>query len=84
MSAAGYSGVMFEEKDLSLWMGDLLLYREGTPLSFDAKTASAYLKQNRDVSFRLVFNHGAGRCRFYTCDLTEEYVKLNADYTTSC
>ena len=82
VSAAGYSGVMFEEKDLSLWMGDLLLYREGTPQSFDAKTASAYLKQNRDVSFRLVFNHGAGRCRFYTCDLTEEYVKLNAEYTT--
>jgi glutamate N-acetyltransferase / amino-acid N-acetyltransferase len=82
VSAAGYSGVMFEEKDLSLWMGDLLLYREGTPLPVDPKTASAYLKQNRDVSFRLVFNHGAGRCRFYTCDLTEEYVKLNADYTT--
>lgn len=82
VSAAGYSGVPFEEKDLSLWMGDLLLYRAGTPLPFDASAASSYLKHNREVHFRLRFALGAARCTFYTSDLTTEYVKLNADYTT--
>ena len=82
VSAAGYSGVAFEESDLSLWMGDMLLYRDGTPLPFDDATASAYLKKNREVHFRLVFKLGTGKCRFYTCDLTHEYVTLNADYTT--
>ncbi len=82
VSAAGYSGVMFEERDLSLWMGDLLLYRAGTPLPFDASAASSYLKHNREVHFKLRFTLGSGRCTFYTCDLTTEYVKLNADYTT--
>ncbi len=82
VSAAGYSGVAFDEADLSLWMGDMLLYRDGQPLPFDAATASAYLKTNRDVHFRLRFKLGTGRCTFYTCDLTYEYVKLNADYTT--
>jgi len=82
VSAAGYAGVPFEEKNLSLWMGDMLLYKDGTPLPFDASTASAYLKANREVHFRLRFNLGPGRCTFYTCDLTYEYVKLNADYTT--
>lgn len=82
VSAAGYSGVMFEEKDLSLWMGDMLLYRNGTPLPFDAAAASAYLKHNREVDFKLKFALGSGRCTFHTCDLTCEYVKLNADYTT--
>jgi glutamate N-acetyltransferase/amino-acid N-acetyltransferase len=82
VSAAGYSGVAFEEKDLSLWMGDMLLYRDGTPLPFDPATASAYLRNNREVHFRLAFRLGTGRCRFYTSDLTYEYVKLNADYTT--
>ncbi len=82
VSAAGYSGVVFEEKDLSLWMGDLLLYRNGTPLPFDAASASAYLKHNREVHFKLRFTLGSGRCMFYTCDLTTEYVRLNADYTT--
>lgn len=82
VSAAGYSGVIFEEKDLSLWMGDMLLYRSGTPLPFDAAAASAYLKHNREVHFKLRFTLGSGRCTFHTCDLTYEYVKLNADYTT--
>ncbi len=82
VSAAGYAGVPFDEADLSLWMGDMLLYRDGQPIPFDDSAASAYLKSNRDVSFRLRFKLGTGRCTFYTCDLTHEYVKLNADYTT--
>ena len=81
-TAAGYSGVVFEEKDLSLWLGDLPLYRDGVPLPFDAKAASAYLRNNREVSMRLRFALGTGQCTFWTCDLTPEYVHLNADYTT--
>jgi glutamate N-acetyltransferase/amino-acid N-acetyltransferase len=82
VSAAGYAGVEFEEEHLSLWLGDLLLYRAGTPQPFDAAAASAYLKRQRDVTLRLRFTLGAGRCTFWTCDLTAEYVRLNADYTT--
>ena len=82
VSAAGYAGVPFEERDLSLWMGPFLLYERGAPLPFDAKAASAYLRDNRNVGFRVKLELGPGRCRFYTCDLTTEYVNLNADYTT--
>jgi glutamate N-acetyltransferase/amino-acid N-acetyltransferase len=82
VSAAGYAGVPFEERDVSLWLGDLPLYRDGAPLPFDAATASAYLKQNREITMRLRFGHGTGECTFWTCDLTPEYVRLNADYTT--
>ena len=35
-----------------------------------------------DLDVRLLFNLGQGRCTFYTCDLTYDYVRLNADYTT--
>jgi len=82
VSAAGYAGVMFEEEHLSLWMGDMLLYHEGTPQPFDAATASAYLKNNREVHLRLRFTLGTGRCTMWASDLTYEYVRLNADYTT--
>ena len=82
VSAAGYSGVDFAERDLSFWMGDMLLYRSGSPLPFDAAGASSYLKHNREVHFKLRFTLGTGRCTFHTCDLTPEYVRLNADYTT--
>src|SRR5207237_4803765 len=55
VSAAGYAGIPFEERDLSLWLGDMLLYHEGTPQPFDAATASAYLKNHRDVHLRPLF-----------------------------
>lgn len=82
VSAAGYAGVPFSERDVSLWLGDMLLYQHGAPVAFDAAAASAYLKNNRDVSMRLRFARGAGRCTFWTCDLTPDYIRLNADYTT--
>jgi glutamate N-acetyltransferase/amino-acid N-acetyltransferase len=82
VSSAGYAGVEFAEKDLSLWLGDMPLYQAGAPLPFDAAAASAYLKNNRDILLRLRFTLGSGRCTFWTCDLTHEYIRLNADYTT--
>jgi glutamate N-acetyltransferase/amino-acid N-acetyltransferase len=82
VSAAGYAGVPFEEEQLSLWLGDLLLYQHGVPQPFDAATASAYLKRERTVHIRLRFTLGPGRCTFWTSDLTYEYIKLNAEYTT--
>jgi glutamate N-acetyltransferase/amino-acid N-acetyltransferase len=82
VSAAGYAGVAFAEEDLSLWLGDLPLYQAGTPQPFDAATASAYLKNNREVRLRLRFTLGTGRCTFWTSDLTYDYVRLNAEYTT--
>ncbi|MBV9122838.1 MAG: bifunctional glutamate N-acetyltransferase/amino-acid acetyltransferase ArgJ [Planctomycetes bacterium] len=82
VSAAGYAGIPFEEDQLSLWLGDMLLFQNGVPLPFDAATASAYLKNNREIHLRLRFNIGPGRCTFWTCDLTQEYIRLNAEYTT--
>jgi len=82
VSAAGYAGVAFEEEQLSLWLSDLLLYHAGMPQPFDAETASAYLKREHHIQMRLRFTLGTGRCTFWTCDLTQEYIRLNADYTT--
>ncbi|MBM3994575.1 MAG: bifunctional glutamate N-acetyltransferase/amino-acid acetyltransferase ArgJ [Planctomycetes bacterium] len=82
VSAAGYSGIAFDESQLSLRLGDFLLYEKGTPLPFDPSAVSAFMKANRELTIRLIFTLGAGRCTFYTCDLTYDYVRLNADYTT--
>jgi glutamate N-acetyltransferase / amino-acid N-acetyltransferase len=82
LSAAGYAGVDFAEEQLSLWLGQTLLYEAGTPVPFDAAAASAYLKNNREVHLRLHFTLGSGHCTFWTSDLTYEYIRLNAEYTT--
>ena len=82
VSAAGYAGVPFHERDLSLWLGPHLLYDRGTPTPLDPLTPAAYLKANRRIDMRLVFTLGPASCTFRTCDLTPEYVRLNGDYTT--
>ena len=82
VSAAGYSGVVFEERELTLRVGPTVLYRHGLPLPFDAAAASGYLRDNREVEFHLHLERGRESCTFYTSDLTPEYVRLNADYTT--
>lgn len=82
VSAAGYAGVAFEEAELSLWLNAIPLYRDGVPLPFDAAEASATLRGHRDTHIRLVLTQGDASARFWTCDLTAEYVRLNADYTT--
>ncbi len=82
VSAAGYAGVPFEEADLSLWLNGVPLYKDGAPLPFDDAATSASLRANREAHIRLVLNHGPAAVRFWTCDLTAEYIRLNADYTT--
>jgi glutamate N-acetyltransferase/amino-acid N-acetyltransferase len=82
VSAAGYCGVAFAEHNLSLWLNGTLLYDHGAPAAFDATAVSRLLRDQRDVHMRLKFDLGPAGCRFWTCDMTEEYIKLNADYHT--
>ena len=82
VSAAGYAGVMFDEGDLSLWLNGFPLYQNGAPLPFDDAEVSQHLKSHRETHIRLVLNHGPASVRFWTCDLTAEYIRLNAEYTT--
>jgi glutamate N-acetyltransferase/amino-acid N-acetyltransferase len=82
VSAVGYAGVALQERDISLRLNDVFLYRSGTPLPFNAAEVSAGIKNNRRVHIELEFPLGNESLRFWTCDLTAEYVRLNADYTT--
>jgi glutamate N-acetyltransferase/amino-acid N-acetyltransferase len=82
VSAAGYAGILFQEEELSLWINGTSVYQAGTPTNFDAAKLSGDLRANRDVHLRLVFGRGEGSIRFWTCDLTEGYIKINGSYRT--
>jgi glutamate N-acetyltransferase/amino-acid N-acetyltransferase len=82
VSAAGYAGVAFDEHDLSLWIDDVPVYQFGVPVPFDSIALSDSIKNQREVHLRLEFSSGNAAVRFWTCDLTAEYIRLNADYTT--
>jgi len=82
VSAAGYAGISFDPAKVSLLVNGTLLYEQGTPVAFDAAAASASMKANRDTNIVLLFEQGEASARFWTTDLTAEYVRLNADYHT--
>ncbi len=82
VSAAGYAGVPLDPLGIELTVNGLLMYRDGAPTKFDAKTVSASIRDNRDTSIALKFSEGSAAAQFWTTDLTAEYVRLNADYHT--
>ncbi len=82
VSAAGYAGVEFVEADISLILNDVLIYKAGTPVEHDATALSQSMKENREVTIDLQFTLGHASTKFWTSDLTTEYVRLNSEYTT--
>jgi glutamate N-acetyltransferase/amino-acid N-acetyltransferase len=82
VSAAGYAGVRFDPATLLLRLNGTLLFRDGAPVAFDADAVSASIKAGREVLIEVDLQSGPGRIRFYSSDLTAEYVHLNADYHT--
>jgi glutamate N-acetyltransferase / amino-acid N-acetyltransferase len=82
VSAAGYAGIHFDPAKVTLHLNGLLLYERGSPVDFDAKAISDSIAAERDTSIVLLLEEGTAAARFWTTDLTAEYVRLNADYHT--
>jgi glutamate N-acetyltransferase/amino-acid N-acetyltransferase len=81
VSAAGYSGIAFDESECSLSINGTSLYESGTPVEYDEASVSAAMATG-EVHIELSFTRGDAAARFWTTDLTAEYVRLNAEYTT--
>ncbi|QNI34125.1 bifunctional glutamate N-acetyltransferase/amino-acid acetyltransferase ArgJ [Alloacidobacterium dinghuense] len=82
MAAAGYSGATIDPERINIWFGEQQICKNGGRVAnFDEAAAHAYLKQ-REFIVRLDLGIGNGKCRFWTTDLTAEYVRINADYST--
>jgi glutamate N-acetyltransferase/amino-acid N-acetyltransferase len=82
LAAIGYSGVAIDPDRISIWFGDqLICVAGGRAPGFDEAAAHAYL-DNRDFTVRIDLGLGSGSTRFWTTDLTAEYVRINADYST--
>ena len=82
VSAAGYAGIAFDPTNVSLLVNGMLLYEKGAPVEFDAAAVSESIRANRDTGIVLLLDEGTASARFWTTDLTAEYVRLNADYHT--
>jgi glutamate N-acetyltransferase/amino-acid N-acetyltransferase len=81
VAAAGRAGVAFDPEAVALWLGPHQLMALGQPLAFDRPAASDYLR-NDPVVIRLYVGDGPGQGMAWGCDLSDQYVRINADYTT--
>ncbi|XZE56783.1 bifunctional glutamate N-acetyltransferase/amino-acid acetyltransferase ArgJ [Planctomycetaceae bacterium SH139] len=82
VSAAGYAGEPLETECIDLKIQGTRVYASGAPVPFDAATASAAMRDSFEVLLELKVGNGPGAARFWTSDLTADYVHFNSDYTT--
>jgi glutamate N-acetyltransferase/amino-acid N-acetyltransferase len=81
LAAAGRSGAALEEEKTELYIGDTCVVKGGSPLAFDKKSVVKHL-DGKEVNINLNLHLGRAEATAWGCDLSEEYVKINAEYTT--
>jgi len=83
LCAMGYSGVMFDQNTVQLSFkskaGEMMVFDMGTPLPFDEDEATKILSEDHVTVF-VDMHEGEESATAWGCDLTYDYVKINADY----
>jgi glutamate N-acetyltransferase/amino-acid N-acetyltransferase len=82
IAVAGRSGSAFTLERAIVRIGPITLFADGTPYDERAPQAAEYL-QGREIDLEVDLGTGGqGTARMWTCDLSAEYVRINADYRT--
>jgi glutamate N-acetyltransferase/amino-acid N-acetyltransferase len=79
--AAGRAGVDFDQSRAAVTIGPTVLFEQGQPHDDRAAEAAEYLK-GKDLAVGVNLGVGAAESTVWTCDLSAEYVRINADYRT--
>jgi len=75
VGAIGNSGIPLDSDRVDIYIG-------GVPISDATLEGARQELKGREVRIRVVLHSGLGSARVWTCDLTEQYIRINADYTT--
>jgi glutamate N-acetyltransferase/amino-acid N-acetyltransferase len=81
LSSVGKSGIAVDPETINIFFGPQQVCKNGMAHPFDEKQAHEYLKQP-EYGIRVELGRGKSSLEFLTCDLTVEYVHINADYST--
>jgi glutamate N-acetyltransferase/amino-acid N-acetyltransferase len=82
VAVAGRSGARFSLDNAAVRIGSVVLFSDGRPYDERAPEAASYL-QGRDIDVEVdLGTGGSGRSHMWTCDLSAEYVRINAEYRT--
>jgi glutamate N-acetyltransferase/amino-acid N-acetyltransferase len=81
IAVAGRAGVAFELARAAVTIGPVVLFKDGRPHDEAAPQAAEYLK-GKDLTVGVNLGAGSAASTVWTCDLSAEYVRINADYRT--
>ena len=90
IAALGRAGITFNFNDVKLWIGPYEIFSHGRPHDFDRQIVSNFMKARLKgkyliddlISIKLSIGSGKGSATSWGCDLSDQYVRINADYTT--
>ena len=78
--ALGKSGAAAERDLIKIWLGDILVAEQGwVAVSYSEEQGAAYMK-NAELVIAVDLGMGSGAATVWTCDLTHDYISINADY----
>ncbi|MGP4039337.1 bifunctional ornithine acetyltransferase/N-acetylglutamate synthase [Gracilibacillus sp. D59] len=81
ITAIGYSGESLDPDKVSIYLGDILVVENGVPHSFDEEAAKEYLLGD-EITILAKLGDANGKATAWGCDLSYEYVRINASYRT--
>lgn len=81
LAAVGYSGIDFDPAAVEIQFGDVPILRRKYAIDFSEEEAKAVLVQ-KEIVITVNLNQGNASALFWTCDLSKEYVAINANYRT--
>ncbi|MED4164202.1 bifunctional glutamate N-acetyltransferase/amino-acid acetyltransferase ArgJ [Halalkalibacterium halodurans] len=80
--AIGYSGCEVNQETIDIAIGPIVTLKQSEPTSFSEEEATAYLKEADPVKISVNLHIGNGTGKAWGCDLTYDYVRINAGYRT--
>jgi len=82
LSAAGASGALLDPSKVDIYLQGVAVCRGGLAAEFSERELKKKLDR-RECAIRFIIRgKGSGQARFWTCDLTEDYIRINASYRT--
>jgi glutamate N-acetyltransferase/amino-acid N-acetyltransferase len=81
LAAAGRSGAKVDQRQATVRIADIAVFERGKPCAFDADAVRLVFSQ-KEIAIGVDLGIGRGHARAWGTDLSEEYVRINAEYTT--
>jgi glutamate N-acetyltransferase/amino-acid N-acetyltransferase len=81
LAAVGYSGIDFNPEEVEIYFDEVPILRHNYDINFSEADAKRVL-QKKEIRITVDLSQGNASASFWTCDLSKEYVAINANYRT--